>query len=247
MPDRLPVHVDDLSVTVLEIRADPHLNLWSIDEVRISRVRDEQDQAVKLTEAILQAVPAPAEELLIDEAGRAVPRRYAWHVPVLLPGLPPLMEPRELSGVVTARFVLHQACVTIPTPLAATGRTVMGMRGVTLTVQKVERSDDGTATFVLRLEDYARLLNDGPDAYVRRIRAGFVAKRTPLAALLDGFELHDSRGRLLPRSTCERVDGPGPGVHCRVVFNEVPADALGLQLVLAARVIVRTEVEFAVR
>jgi hypothetical protein len=225
---------------VLEICAEPHLDLLAIDAVRIRKVRAHDGKVLMLAGSVTQR-PVHVPELLVDAEGRPVHGKAGWLIPIWLPGLTRLQPPRELAGVIEARFLVRRTCLTIPAPLEAVGKTFAGKRGVALTVRAAAISPDGTVTLTVQLEHPDGLLAAGPGDQMQRIRPGVVIARDPLAALLDGLELHDAKGRPLPRADLVRHDDAG---LCVVSFRDIPEGGKGLRLVLMARHVVRMEMEF---
>ena len=204
----------------VEIRPAADSYLWSIDAVRVGQ-----------TSLSLAAMPAPV--LLVDGEGRPVVPDGAWTAPLRLP------QKNGRHGRLPGAAA-SSVCGD-PAPIAA-GKSAVGMRGVRMTVVKVEREDRTVHVTVPtdcadersagRRSAGARAVASGP---------GSSSRASPLAALLDGLELRDAQGRPLPRMSLDRLDDPGPGVLCRAAFTEVPGDGKGLQLVLAAWMIVRIE------
>jgi hypothetical protein len=235
------VHYGGPVATVLEICAEPHLDLLAIDAVRIRKVRAHDGKLLLLASSVAQR-PVHVPELLVDAEGRHVLGKAGWLIPIWLPGLTHLQPPRELAGVIEARFLVRRACLTIPAPLEATGKTFAGKRGVSLTVRAGAISSDGTVTFTLQLDHPNGLLAAGPGDHMQRIRPGVVIARDPLAGLLDGLELQDAKGRALPRKELVRHDDAG---LCVITFRDVPDGGKALRLVLMARQVVRIETEFA--
>ncbi len=217
------------ALPVLEIRPGPGCHLWSVDSVRVGKVS-----------LAVDAMPAPV--LLVDGAGKPVVPDAAWTARLRLPANPP----RELSGTIACRVLLHHPSVAIRDPFAAVGKPAIGVRGVQMTLVKIER-EGGTVRCTVRIAHTSDLLDAGPAQQVQRQRPGVIVTRRPLAALLDGLQLRDADGHPLPRGGLERLDDRGPGVLCRTTFSEVPAAGKRLQLVLAAWVTVRVEVGFRVQ
>jgi hypothetical protein len=211
---------------VLEIRPVANCHLWSVDAVRVGKLS-----------LALHAMPAPV--LLVDDAGRPVLPDGAWTAAVRLPAKPR----RELAGTIVYRVLLHHPSVAIRDPFTAIGKPVLGMRGVQMTLVKVER-EGGSARCTVRIEHTSDLLDAGPSQYVQRQRPGVIVTRSPLTALLDGLELRDAQGRPLPHGGLERLDDAGPAVLCRASFTEAPTDAKGLHLTLVAWFTVRVEAGF---
>jgi hypothetical protein len=216
---------------VLEVLADPRLDLVAIDSAKIGSARGS-------TWMLPTAAPQP---LLVDAAGRPVLGKAAWLIPVRFPES---KTPAELTGVIEARFLVRRPCATVPSPIAAAGKTIVGQRGVALSVREAQVSEDGRATLTVHLDHYDGLLASGPGDHLQRVRPGLVLARDPLATLLDGLELQDERGRPLPREELRQLDAHATGVTYRATFSSVPPDARGLRLVLMARQTVRVQVEF---
>ena len=235
--DPLTRRDDDPDQAMLEIRAEPHLDLVGIDAVRITRVTMAEGKAISFATPIAQTVPqGPA--LLVDGSGRATQGRAAWLVPVSLPELK--MEPREIAGVIDARFLVRHPVVSIPAPAQASGKTLSGLRGMTLTIEQAD-TEDGVTTLTVQLDRLDALLATGPGEHEQRIRPGVVATRDPLAVLLEGLTLRDAKGRPLPREDFQRLGG-GKSVRCRLSYVGGP----DVQLVLMAPLLVGVEVTFAV-
>lgn len=226
--------------TVLEIRAEPHLDLLAVDAVRIRKVRAHDGKLLVLAGSVPQR-PVHVPELLVDAEGRPVLGKAGWLIPIWLPGLTHLQPPQELAGVVEARFLVRRNCLTIPAPLEAVGKTFAGKRGVSLTLRAAAISPDDTVTLTVQLDRPDGLLAAGPGDHMQRIRPGVVIARDPLTALLDGLELYDATGRSLPRKELVRNDDTG---LCVVSFRDVPDGGKGVRLVLMARHVVRMEMEF---
>jgi hypothetical protein len=201
---------------VVEVWADPHLDLLGIDEVRVTRGRDHAGLALPLPSPVVLR-PLPESPPLFTDAGlsRSALGRAGRLVPLRLAGLAPLLPPRELAGVVTARLLIRGACVTVPEPRSAAGKTFAGAGATTLTVLAAETSEDGDLVLTLRLDGLA---DAEPGGLLHRPRPGLVVVRDAVGAALEGLELHDAQGRPLPRERLERLGGDGPSVRCRVTF-----------------------------
>ena len=235
--DPLSRRDNDQAQTMLEIRAEPHLDLVGMDAVRITRIKTADGKRAEFATPIDQKVP-PAPALLTDTDGRALQGKSAWLIPVALPEVKE--EPGEIAGVINARFLVRHPVVTIPSPAKATGKTVVGQRGVAITIEQAD-TEDGVTTLTLRIEHVDALIAAGPGEHEQRIRPGVVATREPLAVLLEGLMVRDAKGRPLPREDFQRVE-IGKTVRCRLSYTGGP----DVQLVLMAPLLVTIEVPFAV-
>jgi hypothetical protein len=235
--DPLSRRDDDPAQTMLEIRAEPHLDLVGIGAVRIKRIKTADGTPTEFAEPIDQKVP-PAPALLTDTDGRALQGKSAWLVPVALPDQK--QEPREIAGLIDARFLVRHPVVSISAPAKTVGKTFLGQRGVSMAVEEAD-TEDGVTTLTLRIEQVDALIAAGPGEHEQRIRPGVVATRDALAVLLDGLTVRDAKGRPLPREDFQRLE-LGKTVRCRISYTGGP----DVQLVLMAPLLVTIEVPFTV-
>jgi hypothetical protein len=236
LKDPLTRQPDDPAQTILEIRAEPHLDLVAIDALRIARVAGAKAKPVEFAPPVAQRVPL-SPGLLLDGNGRAVQGKSAWLVPVALPDL--AGELREIVGSIEARFLVRHPAVTVLSPAKAAGKSFSGLRGMTLTIEQVD-TDDGVTSLTLRLDRLEPLLVSGPGEHEQRVRPGVVATRDPFAVLLEGLMVKDAKGRPIPREDFHR-EGNAQSARCRLSY----VGGADVQLVLLAPLLVSVEVSFA--
>ena len=224
--------------TLLEIRAEPHLELLAIESVNIRKARDHNGK-------LLEPSSPVARRSYLNRSCwstlRVGPRweKASWMI-VWLPGLATCSGRADLAGIIEARFLVRRNCLACPPRFQAVGNVrrqtrrslAVRARRCMTTAWPRSRCTSTIWTACSPLRPRATIYSASAPEWSSCRPTGRTA-RWPGAARY--------KGRPLPREKFV----PPDAAEVRITFANVPQDGKGLRLVLMAWQTVRMEVEFA--
>ncbi len=220
---------------VLEARPEPNIYWFGPTHLRITQAVDDKGQA-------LQVVPSGA-------AQPAGPRRFgAGGAPLrsvfLKKGESEPQSMKELSGVIGGLLSTRPTPVmTVEDLLKATGKTVQGPAGGSLTVEEVSRDDSDRVSIRLKLIQSQGMKGETTGDMRFKSQNWVKNAGAQYTGTFNGIGLRDEQGRAVPFHALREDMNSGPIIF-KIVCPPAADHGLPTQLVYICRKQVAVEIPF---